>query len=154
MTNVIVVSDNHNIYTPIEIILNKYNNINYYIHCGDSEFDQEKLMEFICVRGNNDFYYYDEYKILKIEDIRVLIVHGHHYIYGHNRDLLIAYSKKLKVQLVLFGHSHIYEDFTIDNIRFLNPGSLRYNRNDGSKTYILLNINKSNIKVEKKYIDY
>ena len=76
---IVVVSDNHGRSEPLEQILELHRDADVFIHCGDSELPPQFLQGYVCVRGNNDFYYeYPEMKILELEGHRMMIVHGHH----------------------------------------------------------------------------
>jgi hypothetical protein len=51
----------------------------------------------------------------------------------------------LQIDVVLHGHLHVPRDEMIDNVRFLNPGSVREPRGDYSKSWGLLEIRDAKV---------
>ena len=54
---ILLVSDNHGDYQALDQLVNKYPNMDLYLHAGDSEQDEWSIKPFISVRGNCDHYY-------------------------------------------------------------------------------------------------
>ncbi len=144
----IVVSDNHGRKKQLDTILNKHVDADYFIHLGDSEMEVDDLKGYIAVRGNNDYNGLKRFEILTLKNHQILITHGHGYFYGDNRDALIDIAKSYNCNVVMFGHSHIFEYQVIDEIAFINPGSLHHNRDFTKPSYAIVEIDKD-IKVEK-----
>ena len=42
--------------------------------------------------------------------------------------------------IVFYGHTHVAKDETLDGIRLVNPGSLRYSRDGRSPSYAIVTI--------------
>ncbi len=150
---IVVVSDNHG-KNCLKQIINKYNDVDYFVHCGDSEQYPDELTDYISVKGNNDYYEFDDYRILNLENHRILIIHGHHYVYGFNRRLLVEKAKNLNCDVVFFGHTHMFENNIVDNVQLINPGSLKYNRDSTKPSYAEVEIKDTHIKVKKITCDF
>lgn len=61
---------------------------------------------------------------------------------------LYKYAKENNIDFVVFGHTHIPTYETIDNITFINPGSLTYPRDGSDKSFGILTID-DNISYEE-----
>jgi uncharacterized protein len=144
MSKLLVVSDSHGLTSELKRIReNHMNEVDFMIHCGDSELQAEDpaLEGFVVVRGNCDFYNdLPEEVIQTVGDINVFVTHGHHY---HVKSSLMSLSyraQELKAQIACFGHSHILGAEMIDGVLFLNPGSIRLPRMREEKTYCIVEI--------------
>lgn len=147
---IVVVSDNHGRKQVLDKVIIDNSDADYFIHCGDSELPKEMLRGFLAVRGNNDFTFdLPEYKILEVENYRILVLHGHRLIYMQNREMLINRAKAEKCNIVCFGHSHIFESMMIDGIQLINPGSLWQNRDGTKPSYAILELNNNSIKIRR-----
>lgn len=155
MEEIILVSDNHGKIEPLKYLKEKYPITDYFIHCGDSELHPYQLDGFSSVQGNNDYFQaYPNEKVIQIGQHRILVVHGHmHMIYGQPQ-ILTNYAKKLDCDIVFFGHTHVPQDITIDGIRCINPGSIWHNRDGSKPSYMLIQLDGNNIKVEKKFYNF
>lgn len=150
---VALASDNHGNINAIRKIIIDNPQCDYYWHLGDSCFeDTSVLRPFISIRGNND---YDAslplQRIIEVESHRFLLIHGHRHILWDLSELYY-HAKELRCDIVLYGHTHVFDDRMIEGIRFINPGSCSHNRNGEDPTYALLDIRNSEIKVIKKYV--
>jgi|SRR5690625_4971441 len=150
MNKILILSDNHGL-TDELVEIKKRHEVDYFIHCGDSELDMDapELEDFIKVAGNCDHdVRFPEEQIIEVGDLRVLIVHGH--LHGVKRDLTtLSYrAEELGAQLVCYGHTHVANAKQLHNQLFINPGSIRLPRLRPEKTYCILgweNINQINI---------
>lgn len=79
---------------------------------------------------------------LNLQGVRTLCVHGHKYGVKSGRGRLYQAAVEKGARLVLFGHTHEAEEFTIDGIRFFNPGSVGCGI---KQTYGVLYIENENI---------
>ena len=132
-----VVSDTHNNLKNIEIIINIFNDekVPIVIHTGDisSAITLEKFSklnsELIGVYGNNDrnesglkevaqknnFQFQEPPRRLKLLDKEIVIFHEP----NHIEQFL---SENKKVNIVLYGHTHRYENNTKNGVLYFNPG--------------------------------
>ncbi|MBS7345641.1 MAG: metallophosphoesterase [Caryophanon sp.] len=133
----LVLSDTHG---DAHIIaqVKRMHKVDVQFHCGDSElpFDHEVLQSFERVRGNcdRDDRFLEEV-VVDCGDKRVLMVHGHLHNVKSSLMSLSYRAQELGAHIVLFGHSHLYGAELIDNILFVNPGSLTAPRGGNPKTY-------------------
>ena len=149
---VVVTSDNHGIDCLNDIAM-LHNDASYFFHCGDSLMTEKELGEYISVRGNCD---YDHdlplFRIIDVEDHKILLIHGHRYLEHYDGKYLLAnLAKSNGCDIVFFGHSHIFSYDEIDGVTLINPGSLRFNRNEPTRTYALVYFEEGKIRVEKMY---
>lgn len=98
------------------------------IHAGDVNTDDlvnqiKSFGESYIVRGNNDKEW-AEY----LPKILTVIIEGVHFLIVHNKKDI---PKDLTdIDVVIFGHSHKYEEKMIDGVLYLNPGSCGKRRFD------------------------
>ena len=73
-----------------------------------------------------DSYPAPEERVLDIENVRVLLTHGH--LYRVKTDLLnlTLRAEELGCSLAFFGHTHLAEEVKADGVTLVNPGSLAY----------------------------
>jgi putative phosphoesterase len=132
-----VVSDTHNNLKNIEIIINLFNDekVPLVIHTGDisnanslEQFSKLKS-KLIGVYGNNDrnelgvkevaiknnFHFQEPPSKLSLYDREIVIFHE-----PDNIDQFLLENKKTNV--VLYGHTHRYENDTRNGVLFFNPG--------------------------------
>ena len=132
-----VVSDTHNNLKNIEIIINIFNDerVPIVIHTGDIsnantlEKFSELESELIGVYGNNDrnelgikevaernnFQFQEPPRRLNLLDREIVIFHE-----PDNIDQFLSENKMVNV--VLYGHTHRYENNTKNGVLFFNPG--------------------------------
>ncbi len=125
---VAVLSDSHNKVdlTKEAIDFLKSQGAQYLVHAGDLclrenlELLKESTLPYVCVYGNNDnslVRLSNEYKIenepylFKIEDVKFKLMHLPFYL---NADS----------DVVIFGHTHIFESEYKEGTLFLNPGEI------------------------------
>ena len=132
-----VVSDTHNNLKNIDVIINLFNDekVPFVIHTGDIA-NANSLKQFsrlnsqlIGVYGNNDrnelglkevaqknkFQFQDPPRKLSLLDKEIVIFHE-----PDNIDQFLSENKLIDV--VLYGHTHRYENNTRNGVLFFNPG--------------------------------
>ncbi len=148
-----VVSDNHSTMTPIRDLPVIEPDCDYYFHCGDSRQPVRPYGPYAQVRGNNDFYDVPEYKVFEIGGHRIYMTHGTRLVYYGNYDYLAREAKKHHCDIALFGHTHVYADETVDDVRCLNPGSIWHNRDGRQPGYMIVTLDGPDVSAEwKPYI--
>jgi putative phosphoesterase len=137
-------------------IKRNFSELDMILHLGDyTSMSVLEILEqntgFTGVYGNNDSSIIKETlkekEIIKIFDYKIGLFHGH----GQEKTTLErAYDKfkEDKVDIIVFGHSHMPLIQTKHKILFINPGSVSNKRKERWYSYIVLNITASKIKVE------
>lgn len=101
------------------------------LHCGDVTGAPllHYLMqhpEFYAIAGNMDRYGLDrelpDKRELELDGLRVGLTHGFGFPFPISKHLPQAFSEGL--DLICFGHTHVFKDTVVDGVRILNPGSM------------------------------
>ena len=158
MTKVLVVSDNHGSLHMIKKIIN-IEKPQYVIHAGDfcvSKSEIESLVD-MYVAGNNDYDGKDLEKF-SIEEVNILLTHGHQYssLFNHDKWLERLSNEAIanNCQVVIYGHSHKEEIAKVNGVSIINPGSINYPRNKNrTPSYAILEINRDKMKTNIQYIN-
>ncbi len=149
----IVCSDNHGLYGPLQKLLENYPEAEAFLHCGDIQIAPENVQEFTVVAGNGDSVRdYPESLIVEKAGYRILLVHGHQFSYFNRTEAIAKRAKELGCQIACFGHTHVFEKQEIDGVLCLNPGSMNYNRDGTDPSYAVLDLKEHTIHVERKMI--
>lgn len=154
---ILAVSDNHGYPQPVVSLKKQYADYDLFIHLGDACIDEKDLAGWIVVCGNNDPYFYDPLpfpceKIITLEGHRILLEHGHlDHIYTGHYQQMVAHALKEQCDTVLFGHTHVYADTSLNGVRLLNPGSLVFPRDGSVGTYMTIEISSGGINAEKHF---
>ncbi|WP_375199596.1 metallophosphoesterase [Bacillus sp. RS11] len=148
---ILVMSDTHGDSDVIEKVRGFYPNIDTFIHCGDSElpFSHKALDGMKKVRGNCDIdQAFPDEAVFDLEDVTVFVTHGH--LFNVKTSILsLSYrAKEVDAQIVCFGHSHILAAEMIEDVLFLNPGSLLKPRGRKEKSFALVEIENTYFEVK------
>lgn len=149
MKSLAVFSDTHHHSLP-EAFYEVMESVDYVIFCGDGlsslmPFAELYKDKFVYVKGNCDFSTKGPDKvILQIEDVKVLVTHGHLYGVKSNTLNLKFAAEEQGADLVLFGHTHANGVEKDGSVTYINAGSLGegYLYGDG---YYYVVINGKNI---------
>lgn len=148
---IIVVSDNHGDYTSLLKIREAHSDADLFVHCGDALCDEEFLEGYLSVNGNNDYSLDFPYeRIIDIEGFKTLVLHGHPYLSFYGKQRLIDHAYAKGCSLVLFGHTHVFEWDIVNQVHFINPGSLSHNRDGTLPSYAIIEIENGILSVERK----
>lgn len=145
---IIVLSDSHgNTQALVDAVYNE--NPQLILHLGDHEKDCHKLREVFpqitlrAVRGNCDLRPQEpEYDEFVVENKRVFMTHGHLYGVKTGLDSIINSAMGRGADILLFGHTHIPYQKTVQGLLAVNPGSI----GTGTKTYAVLEIEHGAVK--------
>lgn len=148
---IIVISDTHGETDKAEEVIKRYNNIDLIIHLGDYFRDAQKIAALFpsipveYIYGNSDFLIGDvpSEKTLECGGKKIFITHGHRYSVKWDYDRLHKKAQELKVDALLFGHTHIPELIQEKNYILLNPGSLSDPRDDSDESYAMIEIDET-----------
>lgn len=149
----LIFSDSHgNINNMVKAIENNKGAVQGVIHLGDYTRDVIKLKEkykdlhFEFVKGNNDWAETClSENIINVNERKIFITHGHLYDVKRGYNKIAEKGKLLNVDAVLFGHTHVPFEQSIDNMVILNPGTIGYSTYNNSFTYCLATFSKDKI---------
>ena len=138
---IVVLSDTHGDGAIIPEVIATHPDADAYFHCGDSElpYDDAQIRACIRVRGNCDAdvsYPTEEVKVLG--ERTIWMTHGHLFRVKSTLTPLAFRAREVGANIVLFGHSHILGAELVDDVLFVNPGSLRLPRGRKEKTYAVI----------------
>ena len=148
---VLVMSDTHGDSQVIEKIRGFYPNAAAIIHCGDSEltFSHPALEGIQKVRGNCDMeLVFPNEAVFDVGDVTFFVTHGH--LFNVKSSILsLSYRvKEVGAQIACFGHSHLLGVEMIDDVLFINPGSLLKPRGRKEKSFAVVEIRKDQFQVD------
>lgn len=157
MKKILVVSDTHGEYRNVVNLIQNIAGLDYMIHLGDHAEDADYISDItgikvLSVLGNNDYYSFgavQERLVFNEGRFRILAVHGHRQAVGFNLSRLTELAMQEDADLVLYGHTHFYNEEIHNGMVFLNPGSPTIPRDyDRKKTVAILNLGEY-IEIEK-----
>lgn len=124
----LIVSDNHYNMDSLTELINLYQGeVDLWLHCGDSEFASTDSIwnQFKTVRGNMDSgYALPLDRLEQFGDENILVVHGHNHRVRFSLDRLYELAVEQHADIVFYGHTHIARVDKIEEIYFINPGSI------------------------------
>ncbi len=129
---ILVVSDSHGDEKILKELVNTYPNMDYYLHAGDSGLDRDSLYPFESVKGNTDYYPFDEL-------IRIYTPIGY-LLMKHKPSFTNEQIKDNK--FLVNGHTHQYKFYIEGDKVFLNPGSTTLPRDNTNGTFMIMDINE------------
>lgn len=144
---ILVVSDSHGkLERIVEAIETNKKVIERVVFLGDGIDDirlvesMYKNLKFDYVQGNNDFCYtVPEEKEILVNNKKILLTHGHLHTGTSKSKKLLERCKQEGINAVFSGHTHTKREEYIDDILFLNPGSIT-RPFDGRPSYSLVEI--------------
>lgn len=149
---IIVISDTHGNFNQFNKIVNeRKQEANCFIHLGDGCKEVEDIrfihpdITLYAVMGNcdNDLTL-PIYNDIKVCGKTIFFTHGHGFDVKYDLQKLKSFSKNLKADIALYGHTHIgYTEYD-SGLYILNPGSLTSPR-DLKKSYGIIDITDSGI---------
>ncbi|WP_456273832.1 metallophosphoesterase [Bacillus sp. AK031] len=152
----IIVSDSHGSKAEIASIYEKHQGIaDGFIHCGDSELESSDpaMSGYLAVRGNCDMdSSYPEVLTEQFEDIKIMATHGHLFNVKMSLMNLHYKAREASADMVFFGHSHQLGAEMIDDVLFVNPGSILLPRGRSERTYAFIEAIGKSITV--KFLDH
>jgi len=144
MSKILIVSDSHGSTEILDVIKEKHaSEVDQMIHCGDSELteDNHSINGFTTVKGNCDFYGdFPEEAMVGVDGYKILVVHGHLYSVKSSMLSLSYRAEEMGANIICFGHSHLLGAERIQDMLFINPGSIRLPRGRLERTYVILEL--------------
>ncbi len=146
-----VISDSHGRGSVVDSIIRRETEAEAIIFLGDITSDIEDFTyeytdkKFYIVSGNCDrFSQYPFSDVIKLDDIKIFITHGHTLGVKSSLGNLIAAAKQQDCQLALYGHTHIPNIKYVDGLYIVNPGSCARSR-EGGNSYAVIDIRDNGI---------
>lgn len=123
---ILIISDYHKKEQLVIELIQKYNPT-HILCCGDGESDDAfyKKHNIVSVKGNCDFANLPLVKLIDIDELKIVMVHGHnHNVYFDNFKLYLLAVEHQR-NICLYGHTHqqLIEEY--EGITFINPGALK-----------------------------
>ena len=126
MKKIIVISDTHGCKNRVEEIVEN-ERFDYLFFLGDGLKDLERYEQknIIKVAGNCDIFSAEaKQRVVVIENLKFMLTHGHLYKVKLGLGAIINEAVTSDINIVCYGHTHTQDYQNIDNIIYLNPGSL------------------------------
>ncbi len=127
---ILVVSDTHGDLSTLMNVVNSQPTAEVIVHCGDGEEqymflkDNYKDKMVVGVRGNCDWgSSLPGVEYIKVCGKKIMITHGHLYDVKSGYYRIISAAREEKVDILLFGHTHIPTTMYEDGLYIMNPGS-------------------------------
>ncbi|MBM7453769.1 putative phosphoesterase [Acholeplasma morum] len=124
---ILITSDAHGRFDRLSMIQNLHSDRDLHLDAGDlvitqREYDQ---LHIEAVSGNADRFLELPIHIVKtIDHKRFLVLHGHTENVKYGLDKLIDLALNLKVDYVIYGHTHVQKITNYKNIILINPGAI------------------------------
>ena len=148
---ILVVSDSHGFEGNLRKVIERVEPIDMLIHLGDFESGEDRIKKMVncevhMVPGNNDYApHLDRDKVVSIAGHRIFLTHGHKYGVYYGLYGLYDKAKENNCDVVLFGHTHKPIIKYMDDITFVNPGSISLPRQNYTQpTFLIMEIDKKN----------
>ena len=148
---ILVVSDSHGFEGNLRKVIERVEPIDMLIHLGDFESGEDRIKKMVncevhMVPGNNDYApHLDRDKVVNIAGHRIFLTHGHKYGVYYGLYGLYDKAKENNCDVVLYGHTHIPKINYMDDITFVNPGSISLPRQNYTQpTFLIMEIDKKN----------
>lgn len=152
---ILLFSDNHRNSEYVESIIREHKDCDRYISLGDSEMSESELsaLNIFGVKGNYPFEpRFPEDLLFDFDGWVCFFTHGHKYGVKNGLSKLYESAKSQNVDIVCFGHTHRAYLEEIDDIIFLNPGSLTYPKGFSNETYAIMMTSFDYVNIE--ILDY
>ncbi len=152
-TQFVVMSDSHGDYDIVKDIKDRYQGkVDAIFHNGDSELkSSDPVWDGIyVVRGNCDYDDgYPENNVVELNGITIAQTHGHLYQINFMWDRLDLFAQEAGADICLYGHLHRASAWRMEDIVFINPGSVLQPRGEVmEKLYALITVTDTTIKVD------
>ena len=132
---VLIVSDSHGHNEYLDDLIREYQDVDLFLHAGDSEVPPHTIYPFRVVKGNCDYIYdMPEELIIPSPFGNILL--------RHKDNAPIKFIKENNIRIYIFGHTHVKTCIKKNDIVYINPGSLTFPRDDSTSYAILENDEK------------
>lgn len=148
MKKIVVMSDSHGFHEMIDLVKELEPDGDFYVHCGDSEAETNMMRDWICVKGNNDWYGdFKHFIQFKVEDLNFLVTHGHRFGYFDRESKMFYTLQEANCDVLLSGHTHVPMHLEENGLHLINPGSTTLPRNGSDRGYCVIEVNGKELNV-------
>ncbi|MFI3167809.1 MAG: YfcE family phosphodiesterase [Bacillota bacterium] len=129
MKNILVVSDLHYEKVNIQKIMPKIAEADMIVFCGDgydSFVEKTKAVagKVFAVKGNCDTFSNVEDLILQVENLKILVTHGHKHGVKSGLFNLRDACLQAGASVAFFGHTHYATEVCDGGVKMINPGAI------------------------------
>ncbi len=147
MKTFVVLSDSHGRLGAVGRVAPLFAENDFVIHLGDGSSDMRPYAaqfpgKVYVMKGNCDFSYGEEERVIEAEGLSLFCCHGHRYGVKHGLEKLAARAKERGCSVALYGHTHCADIQTVDGVLCINPGALG-SYSDPSYCYLVLHKGKA-----------
>lgn len=137
---ILIASDSHGDNQKLDLLYKRHPDMEHYLHAGDSQASPHDIYPFVSVKGNCDYDPNFMYQLKVDTPYGVLLI-------KHIGEISIETLKKNNIKIFVFGHTHRRAFSKVDDIYFINPGSISLPRDSHGLSYAILEISKDDVKV-------
>lgn len=113
----------------------------------------QKWGDLVAVKGNMDWVDLPGHAVLDLGDLKIGIIHGSGIVPRGDLNQLSKYAKRMKVNVLVHGHTHNLSIQKLGDVLFINPGSATGawggSSNGGPQTFIILELEHNNLTIRK-----
>lgn len=148
---ILVIGDTHGKTAMVEDIWPKLKDIDLVIHTGDYYLDGKALeaklgVPFVFVRGNCDGSYSSQkenprggdFAVVDTPSGKILVTHGHNEHVNYKLDSLRYKALENDCIAAVYGHTHKSHIEQVEDMWFINPGSLTEPRDGSGGSYAII----------------
>lgn len=135
---ILIASDSHKDTTALENLYKNYPNMDLYLFAGDSCDCASNLYPFDSVKGNCDFYEFDEKRFIRTKIGNIFM---RHYPY-------ITEDESKDVNFFIHGHTHVYKIKRENNLITICPGAISFSRDSSGGSYAIIDEHDSIIEIK------
>lgn len=145
-----VLSDSHGDFASLEAALLAMGEIDFVLHAGDHLRDSVRLSRVLAipvigVAGNCDYLQHPTEELVELEGQRFFIAHGHNHGVKTDTSSIIQDARRHRVDIAIYGHTHVPALFVRHGILFLNPGSTSAGRKGAVSSCAILTIEDTHV---------
>lgn len=145
---IVVMSDSHRQFGPIQRIIEAQPDADMFIHLGDGQQECENIpifypdKKFYYLKGNCDFSFdFHDFLVIPIDNQhRIFAAHGHKYGVKSSNTALLEAAYQNGCDIALYGHTHVRYNNYENGIHILNPGSCSCPRDGMKPSYAFIDI--------------
>lgn len=129
----------------------KKQDVDYILHMGDGVEEADMLREELnlptfVVAGNNDYFTDAKPELFfLLEQTPIYMTHGHRQSVYYSRGELARVAMQKGAKIALYGHTHVFRDEMLGEVRLINPGSA-YLPRDGVRSFAVLELPSGELK--------